>query len=442
MRRLKGKAGALLGLAVFLLHAASPVVTSGDSRWTVFQSLSLLHRGDLDLDEYQPRLQASNYYAITRPDGHYRTIYPAGTALLAAPAVAGLQASLRVFHFALEPVAARIQSPALAALLRGNMEDSSLAVELLIASFWIALAAVLIYCIALEFTGVGPALAVALIFAFASPAWSTGSRALGMQAADMLLLSAALLTAIHAARRPALWTLAGALLSFAFFTRPTNAIPAAVFAVWAFRTGRKPLVLLIAGALPVAALFAARNLGIYGAVLEPYSRPAGAPQGSLGVHASWTSALLGHLISPARGLFVYSPILLGALPGFLLWWRNPAQRTLAAVLAAIAVLHYLLISSVPIWWGGYCNGPRLFSDVLPVFIVLLIPLLDSWKARSGPARAAIVAAIVVGVAINGWSAWNPGPARWNTVPNDVDYHTERVWDWSDPPFLRGLPGRT
>ncbi|MBN9664037.1 MAG: glycosyltransferase family 39 protein [Acidobacteria bacterium] len=442
MRRLKGQAGVLLGLAVFVLHSASPVVTSGDSRWTVFQALSFLQRGDLDLDEYQPRLQASGYYAITRPDGHYRTIYPAGTALLAAPAVAGLQAALGAFHFALEPLAARIHSPALAALLRGNLEDSSLLVELLIASLWIALAAVLLYCIALEFTGVGTAVAVALIFAFASPAWSTGSRALGMQAADMLLLSAALLAGIHAARRPAQWTLAGAILSFAFFTRPTNAIPAAVFAVWALRTGRKPLILLIAGALPIAALFAVRNFSIFGALLEPYARPAGAPQGSLGVHASWAKALVGHLVSPARGLFVYAPILLGAMPGFLLWWRIPARRTLAAVLAAIAVLHYLLISSVPIWWGGFCNGPRLFSDILPVFVVLLIPLLDSWKARSLAARTAIAVAIALGVLINGWSACNPGPARWNTIPNDIDYHTERVWDWSDPPFLRGLPGRT
>jgi hypothetical protein len=442
MRPLKGKAGVLLGLAVFLLHAASPVVTSGDSRWTVFQALSLIHHGDLDLDEYQPRLHSSNNYAITRPDGHSRTIYPIGTALLAAPAVAGLEASLHILHFALEPLAARIPSPTLAALLRGKLEDSSLVVELLIASLWIAMAAVLIYCIALEFTGVGTALAVALIFAFASPAWSTGSRALGMQAADMLLLSAALLAGIQAARRPALWTLAGAILSFAFFTRPTNAIPAAVFALWAIRAGRRPFFLLLAGALPVAAIFAARNLGIYGSLLEPYARPAGAPQGSLGVHASWTTALLGHLISPARGLFVYSPILLGAIPGFLLWWRAPAHRTLAVVLATIALIHYVLISLVPIWWGGYCNGPRLFSDVLPVFIVLLIPLLDSWKVRSGATRAAIVVAITLGVLVNGWSAWNPGPARWNTVPNDVDYHTERVWDWADPPFLRGLPGRT
>ncbi|MGC4051940.1 MAG: hypothetical protein QM757_21575 [Paludibaculum sp.] len=442
MTRLKVKAGALLGVVVFLLHAASPAVTSGDSRWNVFQALSLIHRGDLDLDEYQPRVQASGNYAITRPDGHIRTIYPVGTALLAAPAVAGLEGTLRTFQFALAPLAARVQSPTLAALLRADLENSSIAVELVLASLWMAATAVLLYCIALEFTGVATALAVGLIFAFASPAWSTGSRALGMQAADMLLLSAALLSAIHAARRPALWTLAGAILSFAFFTRPTNAIPAAIFAVWAVRSGRRALLLLAAGALPVAALFAARNFSIFATPLEPYSRPTGAPQGNLGGNTNWTTALAGHLFSPARGLFVYAPILLGAIPGFVLWWRDPARRTLAAVLGAIAVLHYLLISSVPIWWGGYCNGPRLFTDILPVLIVLLIPLLDSWKTLSGARRAAIVLAVTLGVLINGWSAWNPGPARWNTVPNDVDYHTERLWDWSDPPFLRGLPGRT
>jgi hypothetical protein len=27
---------------------------------------------------------------------------------------------------------------------------------------------------------------------------------------------------------------------------------------------------------------------------------------------------------------------------------------------------------------------------------------------------------------------------WDETPVDVDDHPERVWDWSDPPFLRGL----
>ncbi|MGJ5817417.1 hypothetical protein [Paludibaculum fermentans] len=442
MTRLKGKVGALLGLAVFLVHAVSPVAGSGDSRWNVFQALSLIRHGDLDLDEYQPRLQASRYYAITRPDGHYRTIYPTGTALLAVPAVAGLETALRGFHFALEPLAARIQSPPLAALLRGDLENSSVAVEILIASLWIALATVILYSIALHFASLGTALAIALIFAFASPAWSTGSRALGMQAADMLLLSAAILAAVHAERKPALWAVAGALLSFAFFTRPTNAIPAAVFAIWAITRGRRPFLLLVAAAAPVALLFALRNYSIYGSLLEPYYRPTGAPQGALGVHGNLAAALLGHLASPARGLFVYAPILLAALPGFFLWWRQPERRPLAAAMAAIACLHYLLISSFSVWWGGYCNGPRLFSDVLPVFMVLLIPVFDAWRQYKPALRVLLVLGIAGGIWCNGWSAWNQGPASWNTVPNRIDAHTERVWDWSDPPFLRGLPGRT
>ncbi|WP_321470010.1 hypothetical protein [uncultured Paludibaculum sp.] len=442
MRRAQITAGALLGLAVFLVHAISPVVTSGDSRWTVFQALSLIHRGDLDLDEYEPRVRATGYYAITRPDGHIRTIYPAGNILLAAPAVAGLEFALHAFRPLLEPIAARTASPTIAALLRGNLEDSSLAVEILIASLWIAAAAVLLYCIALRFAGLGTALSVALIFAFATPAWSTGSRALGMQAAYMLLLSGAVLAVVHAERRPALWTLAGAILSFAFFTRPTSAIPAAVFAVWALRSGRRPFLLLLVGALPVAALFAARNFSIFGAPTEPYSQPVGAPQGDLGAHADWSSALLGHLISPARGLFVYAPVLLGAIPGFLLWWRSTEHRTLAGSLAAIGGLHYLLISSVPCWWGGFSNGPRLFADVLPVFVLLLVPLLATWRTRSIVFRCAIVLSVAVGVGINGWTACNPAPSQWNATPNSIDRHPERLWDWTDPPFLRGLSHRT
>ncbi|QOY90291.1 hypothetical protein [Paludibaculum fermentans] len=442
MTRLRWKAGALLGVVIFLVHAASPVAASGDSRWNVFEALSLIHHGDLNLDEYQPRIEASQHYAITKPDGHYRPMFPAGTALLATPAVAALEATLHVLQPVLEPLARRTASPVSAALLRGDLENSSVAVEILIASLWIALAGVMLHSAALELSSVGTAAALALVFAFASPAWSTGSRALGMQAADMLLLSGAILAAVRAERKPVLWAVAGALLSFAFFTRPTNAIPAAVFAVWAITRGRRPFLLLVSAAAPIALLFALRNYSIYGALLEPYYRPTGAPQGTLGWHASLSTALVGHLISPARGLFIYAPILLAAIPGFFLWWRQPERRPLAAAMAAIALLHYLLISSFSIWWGGYCNGPRLFSDVLPVFVVLLIPVFDRWRGHNPAFKGLLMVGVLCGLWCNGWPTWNQGPANWNTVPNKIDGHTERLWDWSDPPFLRGIRGRT
>lgn len=428
----------LLGLAVFLVHTASPVVVSGDSRWNVFLALSAIHHGDLDLDEYAARVDASGQYAVQRPDGHIRALYPPGTVLLAVPEVAGLELTLHVLHPLLEPLARQTASPPRAALLRGDLERAALPVELLLASLWMAVAAVLVFRVGLAFTDPGPSLAVALVFAFASPAWSTGSRALGMQAADILLLSAAFLCAALAERRTAWWAAAGAVLSFGFYTRPTNAIPAAVFALWALWSGRRAFVWLVAGALPVAVVFTVRNLAVFGAVLEPYARPEGAPQGALRGPSEWGTALAGHLVSPARGLFVYAPILLAAAPGFLVWWRTPGRRAWAVAPAAICGLHYLLISSFSIWWGGYSNGPRLFADVLPAFVVLLVPFFGRWGRWPRAVRGLAMAAVVAGVLINGWTAWSPAPAAWNFVPNDVNQHTERIWDWADAPFLRGL----
>jgi hypothetical protein len=31
-----------------------------------------------------------------------------------------------------------------------------------------------------------------------------------------------------------------------------------------------------------------------------------------------------------------------------------------------------------------------------------------------------------------------GSVQWNGEPVNVDFHPNRVWDWSDPQFLRGL----
>mgnify|MGYP006954418096 CR=1 FL=1 len=92
-------------------------------------------------------------------------------------------------------------------------------VELIIASALTAAAAVVIFLFAATLSNRTAALAVALVFAFATPAWSIGSRALWMHGFSMLLLPAGL-WAVWRGR----WALAGALFALAFFARPTNVV--------------------------------------------------------------------------------------------------------------------------------------------------------------------------------------------------------------------------
>jgi hypothetical protein len=51
-------------------------------------------------------------------------------------------------------------------------------------------------------------------------------------------------------------------------------------------------------------------------------------------------------------------------------------------------------------------------------------------------RVAFVALLIVSVWINSRGARSPATFAWNHDPVSVDAQPERLWDWSDPPFLR------
>jgi hypothetical protein len=94
------------------------------------------------------------------------------------------------------------------------------------------------------------------------------------------------------------------------------------------------------------------------------------------------------LWSPGKSLFVYSPILLAAIPGFALLWRR--RRSFAIVIAVVFVSRVLLYAR---WWtpeGGNSWGPRF---LLPLCAVLAIPLGEAFehlhRMRSRTRRNAI-----------------------------------------------------
>jgi hypothetical protein len=148
----------------------------------------------------------------------------------------------------------------------------------------------------------------------------------------------------------------------------------------------------------------------------------------------WGLALAGNLISPSRGLFIYTPVFLLAIWSMLRReWRTP----LAPWLAALALAQWLTVSAyIDNWWAGHSYGPRFFTDVTPVFVVFLIPYLQNWEACSRAFRAAFLALVLLGCAIHLRGGWSGAVYRWNVDPANVDQHPERNWDWRDPPFLR------
>lgn len=401
-------------VVVFAAHFAG-LITSYDSRWTIPTARSILREGNTDLEEYRARIESdrSNDYMLETVDGRYYSIFPIGGSLLALPVV-----------FVLDVTGTRVPD--------GKTEK-------LVASFLVALAAMVVYLIGRLTLSVPRALLLSFVFAFCTPAWSVASRGLWQHGPSMLMLALSLWIVLAAERRPWVIQLAALPLAFAYVVRPTNALSIVAISLVVLLRHRRFFWKYVLWALPVAVPFLLFNFAVYHSWHSWYYSIKRVGHGAL----LW-EALAGNLVSPSRSFLVFSPILLLAVYGA--WLRLRRDRApLDWALAAVLVLHWLVISSFPQWNGGHTYGNRFFSDVVPYFTYFLIPVIaalpDPRRFRRPALAIVFVALVMISFAIHYRGAYRRIVWDWNSRPVDIDADPSRIWDWRDPQFLRGLARR-
>jgi hypothetical protein len=153
--------------------------------------------------------------------------------------------------------------------------------------------------------------------------------------------------------------------------------------------------------------------------------------------ASVPAGMLGLLISPSRGLLVFSPIVAIAAVGASRltqggWTSERPERRWCA--AAIAV-QFLLYSTYSVWWGGHTFGPRYALDALPMMVPLGADGVEI-VGRHATGRALAIIALVWSVAAAGTGAFVYPSEAWNSDPTEIDRAHGRLWDWRDPQLLR------
>jgi hypothetical protein len=426
---------------VFLVYLATGIGTSGDSRWSIPIALSILREGNTDLDEYRPLLDPSGRDSVESFQGHLYSIFPIGASLAAVPFVFVFD---RVFVFV------HAVAPGLDEWLRSKSADPSQPLSVLtfywrveqaIASGIAAATAVLVYVCARRSLDASRSAFVSMIFAFCTSSWSIGSTALWQHGPSMFLLAVALCLLLYAEDRAALSQFAAIPLALSYIVRPTNSVPIALFTVYVILRHRRWALRYMLWAAPFAAAFLAYNLHIYGALLAPYYLPQRLDDRS----AFWV-AMAGNLVSPARGLFVYSPVFLFAIAGVGIKCKQRNVSWLDGCVIACVVSHWIVVSMFAIWWGGASYGPRLFSDMVPFLVYLTLPFFAAVTERNrvdGPsrrgrraARAALAASIAVSLFMQYRGASSLAVWQWNHLPSEINEHPERLWDWRDLQFLR------
>jgi len=139
---------------------------------------------------------------------------------------------------------------------------------------------------------------------------------------------------------------------------------------------------------------------------------------------------------------VYAPYLVFAVAALVLAWRRRgevAARLRGFGLAALGTL--VLYATYTEWWGGRVFGPRFLDDLAPVLFGAL-----AWGIGRGLLDRALWRRLFWVAA--GWSLLLFNAAalvydqKWDTEPVNVNFHPEKLLDWSDPQWLavlRALP---
>ena len=419
-----GRAGWLAGVASLCLFmvllcvfATSPIRIPTDSRWSVHTAMSFAKGRFGDLTEYLPIITKEQFYAIEYRDGRPRTRYPIGTSLLAMPAVV----VIAIFH------------PALADELRDSIPART---EQFIASLVGAIASVVFFWLMLsQFHSLAVALVSTVIFALSTSIWSTATRALWQHGPLVLMLVIAMLILRRAQRRPALMQYVALPLAFAYVIRPTAIVPLAVLSLYVLLFHRAWFARYVCWGLLIAVPWALYNFSIYGLPLPPYYK-----REAFSATTRFVAGLLGNLFSPSRGLFVFSPVLLFALSGFVLALRDRAQRPLHISYGVIIVGHSIIVGAASMWWAGHSFGPRFMTDVVPFlvyFTAFNFRLPETVRPRTQTAISTVIVLLALASAvIHAQGAIRYKTWEWNYIPDNIDSNPSRAWDWSDPQFAR------
>ena len=184
--------------------------------------------------------------------------------------------------------------------------------------------------------------------------------------------------------------LAGLATAWLISCRLMDVLPAAAIVAWLLGTDRRGLLWFVPGPILGGLVLLGYNLWFFGSVLGGQARLEEMHALLHGVSGTWSSNLvdgaLGTLVSPNRGLLVFSPWIAVAIASLLIpsVRRRIAANSLIAVLLASLVAYLIVLSKYSVWWGGQCFGPRYWTDVVPLFAILFAFGLDWMLPRSAP----------------------------------------------------------
>lgn len=173
------------------------------------------------------------------------------------------------------------------------------------------------------------------------------------------------------------------------------------------------------------------------------------------------SGLWGLLVSPYRGVFWHTPLLIASLAAFVFFVRR--HRSEGVLIALLSIVLVVIYSLWWMWWGGFAWGPRFLVPLTPLWVLSLAPVVETlvrqrrdkngdWRAEIHPQSPLsnpqspispvlrILAWFTVAMALISFIV-QLGAVSVNFVNYEILLRSLYPTDWSDP-LLYGPPAQS
>ncbi len=427
-RRERLRGSLLIGLCCLLIYNANlRVIGAGDTYPARYLPFAIVQYHTLFFEPIEKVASQGRgdgaYWLLHRPDGHIVSLYPVIVPVVVAPLYVPAVAYLHVRGWGDQ-----------------QLDHVARVMEKLAASLLASLAVSLLFLLLRRRTSTGTAMLLTIAYAFGTTHWMISSQALWQHGlAELLVIGTLLLLTAGCTTTRVI--VAGLLLGLIGSNRPPDVIIAAALGIIAlFWVGRfsRAFLLVVTSALPMLAVLL-YNLAVTGKVAGGY--------GLIGnirfFQHDLLTGLAGLMVSPTRGLLVFSPFLVFVV---LAWRRLPddrdERRLTLAMSAAIAI--QILLYAKTDWRSGLSWGPRYLTDLLPFFIWILVPVVASLR---GVARACFVFAVGVAIVIEAIGAfsyvWSVDLPIYRADIGNEGHDMRAAFEWQNSPVRtsvnNGLP---
>jgi hypothetical protein len=421
--------GFLLLFLFVIYNSNLRTIGSQDTIPARFLPFSLLLNHNLYLDQWiQPRvvgdLGVGGTYFVKKSHGHWMSTYPIVTPLLVTPLYV-----LPAWWLSRQSPPLDPGSPTFI-LIANTMEKLS-------ASLIAALSGAVLFLALRRIAPRKVSLVVALIYGLASNTWTISSQGLWRHGLTELSISFLLWALFRLPDSPSAPFWAGLALIVAAANKPLEGVLIVAFLLYfvACRQWKNSLLFLapsFALGLPVLAF----NLHFFAKLAGGYGMPHFF-KGGVTHFPFWDrlgAGLSGSMLSPSRGLLDYSPWVAFAFWGAAKLWKEKRPAWSRPLILALVPIWVLQVRAV-YWWGGWCFGPRYFTDLLPFFAWFLVPVWNSLRARP-LLRVVFAATVAFALWVQVVGAFYYPAGNWDGWPTNVDVEPQRCWDWSDSQVLR------